>query len=188
MDTHTDTCTATDIHVGAATSCAATDSCVATDSCARTDSCVGADACTCTATSCTATDTCVATDSCMHTATSCMATDTHAATDSHTCTATESESESASCPTTSKKKHSSPIDDDIKLSTQNTKCIKKVSSFDLHKFMVEEREKWEEFQGKMLSEMEKGNALFVKSLESTQAFQNNFLDILHGAFANGSCD
>jgi hypothetical protein len=35
------------------------------------------------------------------------------------------------------KKHSSD-DDDVQLSNCNTKCIKKVDSFNLHEFMIEE--------------------------------------------------
>ena len=34
----------------------------------------------------------------------------------------------------------------------------------------------------MLSQIEKGNALFERSLENTQNFQNNFLAILARAF------
>ena len=45
--------------------------------------------------------------------------------------------------------------------------------------------KGEEFQGRMLLQIEKGNAQFEKSLENTQNFQNSFLAILACAFDNG---
>jgi hypothetical protein len=71
-------------------------------------------------------------------------------------------------------------------STCNTKRVKKAdSNINLHDFLLKERAKREEFQGRMLSLIEKGNAQFEKSLENTQNFQNSFLVILARAFDNG---
>ena len=71
-------------------------------------------------------------------------------------------------------------------STCNTKCVKKAdSNINLHDFLLKERAKHEEFQGRMLSQIEEDNAQFEKSLENTQNFQNSFLAILAHAFDNG---
>ncbi|KIM72074.1 hypothetical protein PILCRDRAFT_16465 [Piloderma croceum F 1598] len=53
-------------------------------------------------------------------------------------------------------------------------------------FLEDKREQHEGFQEKMLSEIEKGNDQFVKSAESTKAFQTDFLSLIGKAFA--SCD
>ena len=85
-----------------------------------------------------------------------------------------------------KKKHSNADVNDGQPSTRNTKCVKRAdSNINLHDFLLEEREKHEEFQGLMLSQMEKGNSQFERSLENTQNFQNNFLAILARAFDKG---
>jgi hypothetical protein len=84
-----------------------------------------------------------------------------------------------------KKRVNSDIDDG-QPSTRNTKCVKKAdSNINLHNFLLKERAKCEEFQGRMLLQIEKGNAQFKKSLENTQNFQNSFLAILAHAFDNG---
>jgi hypothetical protein len=84
-----------------------------------------------------------------------------------------------------KKRVNSDVDDG-QPSTRNTKRVKKAdSNINLHDFLLEERAKREEFQGRMLSQIEKGNAQFEKSLENTQNFQNSFLAILARAFDNG---
>ncbi|KIM77606.1 hypothetical protein PILCRDRAFT_91045 [Piloderma croceum F 1598] len=78
-----------------------------------------------------------------------------------------------------KKKHSNADVNDGQPSTHNTKCIKRAdSNINLHNFLLEEREKCEEFQGLMLLQMKKGNSQFERSLKNTQNFQNDFLAIL----------
>ena len=84
------------------------------------------------------------------------------------------------------KKHVNSDVDDGQPSTRNTKRVKKAySNINLHDFLLEERVKCEEFQSRMLLQIEKGNAQFEKSLENTQNFQNSFLAILAHAFDNG---
>jgi hypothetical protein len=86
-----------------------------------------------------------------------------------------------------KKKHSNVDVDDGQPSTRNTKRVKRAdSNVSLRDFLLEEREKREEFQGLMLLQMEKGNSQFERSLETTQSFQNNFLAILARAFNKGA--
>ena len=82
-----------------------------------------------------------------------------------------------------KKKHSNADVNDGQPSTCNTKHVKRAdSNINLHDFLLEEREKREEFQGLMLLQMEKGNSQFERSLENTQNFQSDFLAILACAF------
>ena len=84
------------------------------------------------------------------------------------------------------KKHVNSDVDDGQPSTCNTKHVKKANSnINLHDFLLEERAKHEEFQGRMPSQIEKGNAQFEKSLEDTKNFQNSFLAILACDFDNG---
>lgn len=68
--------------------------------------------------------------------------------------------------------------------TRNTKRVRKSNSFNLQNFLEEEREKREGFQDKMLTEIEKGNDQFAKSIENNKTFQNDFLALMAKAFAS----
>lgn len=66
-----------------------------------------------------------------------------------------------------------------------TKRVCKSGSFDLQEYMDNERACCEKFQEQMLSEIEKGNEQFARSIELTKSFQDNFL-LLMCSFA--PCD
>lgn len=75
---------------------------------------------------------------------------------------------------------SEPIDSDSENTApvRMTKRVRKAGSFDLQAFLEDERIRRDEFQNKMLMEIERGNEQFAKSSEATQNFQNNFLALL----------
>ena len=84
----------------------------------------------------------------------------------------------------SKKRPNSDSDSEDTPPPRNTKRVCKTNSFNLQTFLEDEREQREGFQKKMLSEIEKGNEQFVKSAESTKAFQTDFLSLIGKAFAS----
>lgn len=77
--------------------------------------------------------------------------------------------------TSSKKRVKSESDSEDTPPPRNSK---RVRSFNLQGFLEEERERREEFQGKMLLQIEKGNDQFAKSADNTKAFQTDFLTLL----------
>jgi hypothetical protein len=79
----------------------------------------------------------------------------------------------------SSKKHPRPNSDaeDTPLAHNS----KRVHLFNLQGFLEEEREHWEEFQERIISQIEKGNEQFAKSIECTKTFQMDFLSLMSRA-------
>ncbi|KAJ6623186.1 hypothetical protein B0H10DRAFT_2431556 [Mycena sp. CBHHK59/15] len=67
-------------------------------------------------------------------------------------------------------------------SARKTKRVRRDASFDQKEFLMEERERQDKFDNKLLREVRQGNAEFRKAADDTRSFQTEFLGFLHDVF------
>ncbi|KAJ6617341.1 hypothetical protein B0H10DRAFT_2218676 [Mycena sp. CBHHK59/15] len=65
---------------------------------------------------------------------------------------------------------------------RKTKCVRRDASFDQKEFLMEERERRDKFDNKLLREVHQGNAEFRKAADNTCLFQTEFLGFLRNVF------
>ncbi|KAJ6629024.1 hypothetical protein B0H10DRAFT_1939923 [Mycena sp. CBHHK59/15] len=67
-------------------------------------------------------------------------------------------------------------------SARKTKHVRRDASFDQKEFLMEERERRDKFDNKLLREVRQGNAEFCKAADDTRSFQTEFLGFLRDVF------